>query len=246
MICHCLLIETNDGLALVDTGFGTEDIAHPGHLGGPFLKLVAPRLDTKETALAQIEALGYSRRDVRHILVTHLDLDHAGGLPDFPDARVHIYLPEHEAAMARATLKERERYKTQHWAHGPAWRTYETAGEPWFGFPCARQLDGLPDDILIIPVVGHTRGHAAIAVKSDRGWLVHAGDAYFFHEEMNPTSPRCTPALAAFQTLLGIDDRARRSNQARLRELVRSHGDEVTIFSAHDPVELAREQRLQP
>ena len=29
MVCHCLLVETNDGLALVDTGIGLDDIANP-------------------------------------------------------------------------------------------------------------------------------------------------------------------------------------------------------------------------
>ena len=33
MVCHCLLIETNDGLALVDTGIGLDDIANPPRLG---------------------------------------------------------------------------------------------------------------------------------------------------------------------------------------------------------------------
>ena len=56
----------------------------------------------------QVEALGYSARDVRHIVVTHLDPDHAGGLSDFPDAEVHIFRAEHKAAMERrsgGTLK---------------------------------------------------------------------------------------------------------------------------------------------
>ena len=36
------------------------------------------------------DGAGFRREDVRHILVTHLDFDHAGGLPDFPDAVVHV------------------------------------------------------------------------------------------------------------------------------------------------------------
>jgi len=27
--CHCLLVETNRGLVLVDTGFGLQDVHHP-------------------------------------------------------------------------------------------------------------------------------------------------------------------------------------------------------------------------
>jgi hypothetical protein len=29
IVAHCLLIETSAGLVLVDTGFGTQDVAHP-------------------------------------------------------------------------------------------------------------------------------------------------------------------------------------------------------------------------
>ena len=36
----------------------------------------------------------------------------------------------------------------------------------------------------------------------------------------------------------------RLANQERLRELVRSHGEEVTVFSAHDPGELRAAQRV--
>jgi glyoxylase-like metal-dependent hydrolase (beta-lactamase superfamily II) len=55
--------------------------------------------DYRETAYMQIKELGFNPQDVRHILVTHLDLDHAGGLSDFPEAKVHIFAPEFEAAM---------------------------------------------------------------------------------------------------------------------------------------------------
>ena len=38
---------------------------------------------------------------------------------------------------------------------------------------------------------------------------------------------------------MAVDDRQRRDNQARLRELHAARGSEVTIFSAHDAAELA-------
>src|SRR6266542_36028 len=73
IVCHCLAIESDAGLELVDTGIGTAD-------------------------------------DVRHIVPTHLDPDHAGGLSDFPGAAVHVLAAEHAAAMAPATANERRRY----------------------------------------------------------------------------------------------------------------------------------------
>ncbi len=243
LVCHCLLVETGDGLLLVDTGLGIADCADPkGRLGGPFVGITKPRCDPEETAARQVERLGFRRSDVRHVVVTHLDLDHAGGLVDFPDATVHVHEPELDAALARLTLPEKNRYRPEQWAHRPHWARYRASGEPWHGFECVRQLDGLPPEVLMVPLVGHTRGHAGIAVQGDRGWLLHAGDAYFFRDEVDPVAPRCTPGLALFQRLVAIDDEARRRNRDRLQALARDHGAEVRIVCAHDPVELERAQ----
>ncbi|MDR3415065.1 MAG: MBL fold metallo-hydrolase [Nevskia sp.] len=240
MCCHCLLIESGDGLVLVDTGLGSGDVRNPGQLGPGFTALTRPRLQLEETALHQVQALGFKPADVRHIVVTHMDLDHAGGLPDFPDARVHIFAAEHRAATERRTLPEKARYRPAHFAHGPKWAVHETGGERWFGFDSIRALPGSTDEILLVPLIGHTRGHCGVAVNTGAGWLIHCGDAYFFRDEVNPQHPYCTPGLRLFQNIVQIDGRQRRANQARLLELARSHGNEVTLFCAHDPVELAR------
>src|SRR5262245_33880864 len=122
MVAHCLLVETErDGMVLIDTGFGTRDVEGETGLSRMFKSFVGPTLDHAETALAQIEALGLDPAALRHIVVTHLDLDHAGGLPDFPNAKVHLHAREHAAAMARSHFMERERYLKAHWHHGPKW-----------------------------------------------------------------------------------------------------------------------------
>lgn len=240
LVCHCLIVETESGLVLVDTGLGLEDVASPkSRLGRMFVAGVSPKLDPEQCAASRVERLGFKRTDVRHIIVTHLDVDHAGGLPDFPEATVHIHAPEHAAAMARRTFLEKERYREVQWAHGPKWQTYDARGEAWKGLRCVRELVGLGPDFLIVPMEGHTRGHAAIAINTGDGWLVHAGDAYFFHEEMNADAPRSTPALSFFQRTVAVNDVMRRENQVRLRELKRDNAD-VTLFSAHSDVEFAR------
>ena len=236
MVCHCLIVETDDGLVLVDTGLGTHDIESPRkRLGAWFGVATRPKLLREQTALAHVERLGFKRADVRHIVPTHLDLDHVGGLSDFPGASVHVFEPELRAATERATLMERSRYRLSQVAHGPKWVPYSMNGDSWLGFERIRVLG---DDIALIPVVGHSRGHCAVLVRDSRGWLLHAGDAYFFHGEVDPVNPRTTPGLGLFQRLAAVDDRVRRDNQRRLRSLVKAHGDEVRIFSAHDPVEL--------
>jgi glyoxylase-like metal-dependent hydrolase (beta-lactamase superfamily II) len=239
LVCHCLLIETSEGLVLVDTGFGLEDMREPARRLGPVRHVLAPTYDEGETAVRQIEALGLSPDDVRHIVLTHLDLDHAGGISDFPRARVHLMADEQKAALSPSTAEEKRRYRTSQWSHGPQWATYDVNGEGWKGFDCVRGLEGLPPEILLVPLPGHTRGHAAVAVDSDEGWLLHCGDAYFFRGEVDPVNPHCTPGLKLFQRLAAIDDRRRLANQGRLQELARDHGHEVRLFCAHDPVELS-------
>ncbi len=230
MVAHVLLVERDEGLLLVDTGFGTGDLADPRRLGQPFRAVVRPMLDPGETALAQVKALGFAPEDVTDIAVTHLDVDHAGGLGDFPQARVHIHQPEYDVAM-HPSLKEKQRYLPVQWAHGPKWTQHAEPGDAWFGFPSVTALD---DDVVIIPLLGHTRGHAGIAVRDASGhWLLHAGDAFFDGRQLQ-TPSSCHRSLAAFQVLMAMSNKLRKDNTERLRELVASHSNEITVFCAHD------------
>jgi glyoxylase-like metal-dependent hydrolase (beta-lactamase superfamily II) len=239
MIAHCLVVETTrDGLVLIDTGFGTRDVDGQTQLSKPFRRFVGPALDRAETAIAQIEALGHHAADVRHIVVTHLDLDHAGGMVDFPNARVHLHAREHAAAMARTHVKERERYVASHWAHGPKWEVYSEDGERWRGLPAITRLRGLDADIGLVPMHGHTRGHSAIVVKSGARWKVHAGDAYFHHHSVDGSGAKVPSALATFEKLAQIDGPQRRASAAALRQL-RATYDDLDLFCAHDPAEYA-------
>lgn len=233
-IAHCLLVERAEGFTLVDSGFGTADLADPRRLGTPFLAGMRPALAPAETALAQLQALGYAAGDVTDVVLTHLDLDHAGGIGDFPDARIHVYDAELEAALHPRTLAERRRYLSAQWAHGPQWVSHAVSGEDWHGFD---HVSVIGEDILLVPLHGHTRGHSGVAVRRPAadggGWLLHAGDSYFFTgEKQTPVDARL--ALTVFQKALAADEKARAHNQERLQELHRVHGEDITIFSAHD------------
>jgi glyoxylase-like metal-dependent hydrolase (beta-lactamase superfamily II) len=242
LVCHCLVAETDAGLVLVDTGIGLTDIADPAAaLGARFLRQTRPVLDPDETAIRQVSRLGYRPADVRHIVVTHLDRDHASGIADFPWATVHVHASEHQAALSPQSPREQARYRPRQWAHGPRWATYgQAGGQRWFGFESVHPLDGLTPEILLVPLPGHTRGHAGVALSTGTTWLLHAGDAYFCHGETDPDRPRSTPLLRLFQRRVQHDRLARRNNQARLRELRRAHGREVEVICAHDPTELAQ------
>lgn len=234
LACHCLLLEDSHSLILVDTGYGVHDVAHPERRLSPFfLSLLKPELREEMTAIRQIERLGFDPRDVRHILLSHLDFDHAGGLDDFPDATVHLLSDELNAALRRSTFLDRLRYRPQQWKRRTKWKAYAPAsGESWYGFSRVHALDGIGSDVVLVPLSGHTSGHAGVAVRVGERWLLYAGDAYFYHGEMAPDRPHCTPGLALYQTFMEKDRHLRLTNQHRLRELGRS--SDVTIFCAHD------------
>jgi glyoxylase-like metal-dependent hydrolase (beta-lactamase superfamily II) len=238
--CAAQLIETSDGLVLIDTGYGVEDVRRPHPRLSRFLHaLLNIRFRMQETALRQIEAMGFSAGDVRHIVLTHLDFDHAGGIEDFPNARVHVMEAERDAAeKKRRGFIARRRYRPVQWDDVRDWRTYQGGGEPWFGFDSVRALDGLPPEILMVPLPGHTLGHAGIAVQTAEGWVLNAGDAYFYRRELDSDRRRCTPGLRFYQTMMDTDRELRFDNQRRLRELKRDKASEVTIFCSHDEKEL--------
>jgi hypothetical protein len=77
-------------------------------------------------------------------------------------------------------------------------------------------------------------------VHGPNGWLLHAGDAYFYHGELNPQARQCTPGLRLYQELMQQERRSRRLNLERLRDLTRRHDPEVRVFCSHDAVEFER------
>lgn len=240
LVCHCILVEGAEGLVLIDTGFGLDDTRNPRQLGLPFKTAFRPRALDSETAISQIRELGFEPGDVRQIIATHLDLDHAGGLPDFLDAEVHLLGAELEAAM-HPGWRERPRYIAAHWAHGPRWVQHAPEGDEWLGFESVRILPGSDAEILLIPLPGHTAGLTGVAIKHAGGWLLHCGDAYFHHGEVQ-TPPHCPPVLRAFQALNSVDNAKRRQNQERLRELALRDADQVELICSHDASTLAQYQ----
>ncbi len=239
MVAHCLLVETPaSGLVLVDTGIGSKDVADPGaRLGKSFSFAMGLGDAGVRPAIAHVRALGFKPEDVRHLVVTHLDLDHAGGLHDFPWAKVHVHAAEKTAALTRPTLREKERYRPLQWAHGPHWEPYDAEGEAWNGFAAVRNLTGLPPEMLAIPLPGHTRGHACIAVQGNRGWLLHAGDAYFDRGSIEGTGAPL--GLDLFERTMAILGGAKvKEKHRRLGEYAKK--TDTTVFSAHDPDEFDR------
>ena len=240
LICHVLLIEHKNKLVLVDTGYGLKDIVQPKtRLGGLFLKLTRPKLDRQETAFEQIKQLGYSPADVTDILPTHLDLDHIGGAPDFPNATIHVYNKELDYAL-KPKLQDRLRFRKAQLQDVAKWQSHREVNAEWFGLDAIDLTEQLGFEAKIVPLIGHTRGHVGIAVKSENKWLLHCGDAYF-HPSQITQNPQMPIGLAIFEKQVQTNQAQRIATQEKLRALHLAH-PEIAMFCAHDPSELERYQ----
>jgi len=71
----------------------------------------------------------------------------------------------------------------------------------------------------LVPLVGHSPGHAGVAIRVGEGWFFHAGDAVPFDMKMDD-APDWLPRL-----LIG-------PHVPRIREFIKAH-PEVQVIGSH-------------
>ena len=142
-----------EGVCLFDTGQTLRGSRYRGH---PFLWLTKFELEPEEEIAAQIDP-----QSVRWVVLSHLHVDHVAGLPAFTHAQVLVTRVEWDRATGwRGRLRG---YVPQHWPKGVEPRLvdppHDVAG------------DGR---LVIVPLPGHTPGHAGLLVDDE---TLLAGDA---------------------------------------------------------------------
>lgn len=232
VLCHCLLLEDANGLALVDTGIGLQDILYPlERIGKMTIDQAGFNFDRLDTAVLKLNNLGFREDEVKHCIISHLDPDHIGGLADFPQATVHV-----SAVELQSFLAGNPRYRSQQLAHQPLLKIYTDFNESWFGLAAQRVVLNFESAVYLVCLPGHTLGHCGVAVQQKGKWLLYIGDAYYLRDELFIADH----PVNELAELMAMDNKLRLESLKKLRILVRNYGGKIELFGYHDPAEFKR------
>ena len=127
----------------------------------------------------QLRARGVDPGDVKSILMTHMHLDHASGIRQFPDATLVASEREWRAFTGRnGTLKG---YVRSHVPDDAAVRTLDFDGaQAGTHATFRRALDLFGDgSVRAVYTPGHTAGHVSYVLRTGGGEVLVAGDAVY-------------------------------------------------------------------
>ena len=174
MDLRCLLIESGEGLILVDTGYGTK-------LSPKWLQQLNLTSDTR--LLDNLAAAGFTAADVRLVINTHLHPDHCGGNTTLgPDGQLQPTFPNATYLMQRLELADasfpNERTRGTYFAENFL-PLVDLCAEP-DGAGRVRLLSGdtqVTAEVRVQVTPGHTRSHQVVIVESAGETAIFLGDA---------------------------------------------------------------------
>jgi 4-pyridoxolactonase len=172
---YSVLVEHNDGLFLYDTGFGLDHMQK-------YVPQDQPLQSEEQTLPAQLAKVGYEPKDVTHLLLSHLHIDHCGGSALFPEAMVVCHEREYEQAQ-HPELFERLSY-------GAVAYFAPQLVQAWQELPQGVDPERSPEFLLLtgdvefapgvwlLETLGHSAGHYSMLVAfGGRRPILFTGDA---------------------------------------------------------------------
>lgn len=220
------VIEQGDHVVLVDTG----ETARVHELGyhprwHPFYRRAARFKVAPEDELGpQLRNLGIKPADVRHVILTHLHTDHAGGLAHVVGSKAWVHAGELKRAQGLGgRLNGYLPHRWPKWWQPNALQFRDRAVGP-FAQSAAFSSN---EEILVIPTPGHTPAHLSVLVQGSPSFLL-AGDTSY------------TQRLLVEGKVDGVspNEEVSRATLMRIRDLAR--GRPLVYLPSHDPESEAR------
>lgn len=224
------LVEHPDaGPVLVDTGLHASVATNPrANLGRVGTFFMDPRMEPGQSAREQLERRGVDPGAIGTVVLTHLHVDHASAVSEFPDAAFYVDRREWDEAIAAG---DHPSYHRPQFDLPLDWRLmdFERDGPGGAsGFPGAVDLLG-DGSIFVLPTPGHSAGHLSVLVRLARRDVLLAGDAAFTRRALDH---------GTMPMYLHDEDNFRRSLDA-IRRWCAEHPDALVI-PGHDRLELPR------
>ena len=215
------------GPLLVDTGLhpsiATDPDANLGRLAASFTE---PEVTKGEDVPARLRAKGIEPSTLRTVVMTHLHVDHASAVSEFPGAAFIVSKAEWEDATT-GLLPILKYYRPQQFDHAFDFRTVDYEAPSINSFSTfGRSFDLFGDgSVVLVSTPGHSAGHQSVVLKTGIGPLVIAGDAIFLEDQLDPGADLAARA------------RDRHNYERSIRELAlyRREHPSVTITPGHDP-----------
>jgi N-acyl homoserine lactone hydrolase len=219
-----LLEHPGAGRILIDTGLHPSVAVKPKESFGRVTQLAFRdlQMDAGQAVPAQLRERGIDPGEVRTVVMTHLHVDHASGVSEFPQATFVVSRAEWEAGTSQGQLHG---YVTRQFDHAFDYRLLEFDGsepESFSGF--ARSFDLFGDgSVRAVYTPGHTLGHMSVVVRTASGEVLVTGDAIYLRRNLDDSHlPHRTE-----------DDHLYRRSLREIQQYVRETPDAVVI-PGHD------------
>ena len=225
--CVCLAFvigHPTAGAILVDTGLHPDAHRSLSDLGWP-MRLMFRALEPIGAPFdRQLRSLGIVPDAVEHVVMTHLHVDHTGGMRLLPSARFTCTRAEWTAAQRRFAAGKG--YAAHHLPDARRMRLIdpEADGTPHGAF--THTVDLLGDDtVRLLSTPGHTPGHLSVLVHThEHGDVLLVGDAAYTRRNIDED----------VLPLITDDDHASRTSMRQIREHVAS-APRTLVVPSHDP-----------
>jgi glyoxylase-like metal-dependent hydrolase (beta-lactamase superfamily II) len=227
------LIRHPGGTLLIDAGcnpaFGRgQERAYAGWMY-PIAKLVFdfPTMDADQDAASQIQRLGVEPDSLRAVVLTHMHVDHAGGVATIP-VSVPVYVGEGELQEFEHWNADLRGYHRKDIETGHHFLTVPWQEKPLLGFD--RSWDVFEDgSVVVIEAPGHTPGSLMVLVNLETRPLLITGDVVYTHHNYEIPAPKGKIFLHAADW----DETWAMDAIMRLRKIHQNH-PEMLLLLSHD------------
>jgi glyoxylase-like metal-dependent hydrolase (beta-lactamase superfamily II) len=138
-------------------------------------------IEPEDEAGPQLKARGIGSADVKRVVLTHLHIDHDGGLGHFPMSEILVSSGELQRASGAAG--QLRGYLPQRWPKAFDPKPLILDDGSYGPFPRSKRLTA-DDAIVAVATPGHTRDHLSVVVEDGDAAVLIAGDASYNEETM--------------------------------------------------------------